>query len=133
MINRLVVIGRLTAEPELRYTQNGHPNTRFSLACERPVKSQDGSRITDFIPVVTWGKLAEICAKYLSTGLLCGCSGRLQVNRYTAKDGSKRTGFELVADEVQFLQRSKTKPQENDPNEGEGEGENDAPIDDVPF
>lgn len=97
MLNRVVLIGRLTKDPELKYTTNGNAVCTFSLAVDRP--ATEG---TDFIDVVAWRKLAEPCANYLSKGKLAAVDGQLRTRTYE-KDGSKRKVYEVVADNVRFL------------------------------
>ncbi len=111
MLNRIVLIGRLTADPGLRYTQTGKAVARFTLAVERPKKA-DGTHETDFLDVVAWDKLAEICANNLGKGRLVAVEGRLQIRSYEAHDGTKRKAAEVVAETVQFLDRPKDKPAE---------------------
>lgn len=109
MLNRIILIGRLTRDPELRYTPSGHPVAGFSLAVDRPFKGQDGQRQTDFIDVVAWRKLAEQVGQYAAKGRLVAVEGRLQIRSYEAKDGSgKRKVAEVVADAVRFLDSNKT-------------------------
>lgn len=105
MINRITVIGRLTKDPELRHTNNDVAVTTFTVAVERNFANGRGEKETDFIPVVTWRGLAEICEKYLSKGRLVGVEGTLQIRSYEAKDGSKRSIAEIIADNVQFLEK----------------------------
>lgn len=102
MLNRVVLIGRLTFDPELRYTQTGVPVTTFRIAVERPFKNQQGEREVDFFPIVTWRKLAETCAHNLSKGRLVAVEGRLQTSSYQ-KDGYVRRVTEIVAGDVRFL------------------------------
>ncbi|MBQ1501399.1 MAG: single-stranded DNA-binding protein [Firmicutes bacterium] len=103
MLNRIVLIGRLTRDPELRYTQSGVAVASFTLAVDRKFKNQAGEREADFIPVVVWRQMAETCNTYLSKGKLAAVDGRLQIRSYEAKDGTKRTVAEVVADDVRFL------------------------------
>jgi len=105
MLNRVVLIGHLTKDPELRTTSNGISVTSFTIAVDRNFNNQQGEKETDFIPVVAWRKLADTCAKYLAKGRLVAVSGRMQVRSYEGKDGLKRYITEVVADEVQFLER----------------------------
>lgn len=79
MLNRVILIGRLTKDPELRYTQSGTAVATFTLAVDRRVTNQQGERETDFIPVVVWSKQAELCAQYLNKGRQTAVEGRLQV------------------------------------------------------
>lgn len=106
MINRIVLVGRLVADPELRTTQTGVQVCRFRLAVERNYKADDGNRKTDFFAVIAWNKLAELCQQYLQKGSMAGVDGTLQMNQWE-KDGEKRTSYEVNADNVQFIGGSK--------------------------
>jgi single-strand DNA-binding protein len=98
-----VLIGRLTKDPELRFTPgNGTAVTTFTIAVDRRFK-REGQNEADFIPVVVWGKQAESTANYMNKGRLIGISGRIQTRSYEAKDGTRRYVTEVVAEEVQFL------------------------------
>ena len=103
MLNRIVLIGRLTADPELRYTKSGIAVASFTLAVDRRYKNADGERETDFIDIVVWRQQAENCSNYLSKGKLCAVDGSLQIRTYEAKDGTKRKAVEVVAEDVRFL------------------------------
>lgn len=111
-LNRVILIGNLTQEPELRYTPAGIPVTSFTLAVSRPYTSAEGERATDFIPIVTWRKQAERCSDYLTKGSQVAVDGRLQVRSYEDRDGIKRIKSEVVAWRIVFLQRLKKKPVE---------------------
>jgi len=104
MINRVVLVGRLTKDPELRQTQTGISVASFSLAVNRTFTNQSGQKEADFVPVVVWRKQAENVAQYVNKGSLVGVEGRLQTRSYDANDGSKRFVMEVVADSVQFLE-----------------------------
>jgi len=103
MLNRIILIGRLTRDPEIRYTQSGIPVAKLGLAVDRRRKNANGERETDFINIVAWRKLAENCENYLCKGKLISVEGRLQIRKYEAQDGSKRTAAEVMADEIRFL------------------------------
>lgn len=103
MLNRIVLIGRLTKDPELRYTPNGKAVASFTLAVDRPFKNQQGERETDFINIVVWGVQAENCANYLAKGKLAAADGRLQIRSFDGQDGQRRWVTEVVADTVRFL------------------------------
>lgn len=103
MLNRIVVIGRLTRDPEIRTTSNGTPVATFTVAVGRSFSNNRGEKETDFIPVVVWRAQAENCGRYLSKGKLVAVDGRLQIRTYEANDSSKRTVAEIVADNVRFL------------------------------
>lgn len=106
MLNKVILIGRLTRDPELRSTTSNISVTTFTLAVDRSFTNQQGEREADFIPIVTWRKLAETCAKFLTKGRLVAVSGRLQVRSYDDNSGQRRYITEVVADEVQFLERN---------------------------
>lgn len=103
MLNRIVIIGRLTRDPELKTTTNGTAVASFTLAVDRTYKNANNERETDFIPVVVWRQQAETCARYLSQGKMAAVEGRLQLRSYEDKEGHKRTAAEVVADNVRFL------------------------------
>ena len=104
-MNKVVLIGRLTKDPELRYTPGGVAVTSFFLAVNRSFTNSQGEREADFIPVVVWRVQAENCAKYLNKGRLVAVAGRIQTRSYNTPDGQRRYTWEVVADEVQFLDR----------------------------
>ena len=124
-MNHIVLIGRLVADPVLRYTQSGVAVTSFTLAVDRNHSKEDGQRETDFIDVVTWRKQAETCANNLTKGRLVAVSGRLQIRRYDDKDGIRRKAAEVVADQVQFLDRAKQDEAEQASDWGSGD---DTPV-----
>ncbi|NLO97378.1 MAG: single-stranded DNA-binding protein [Peptococcaceae bacterium] len=103
MYNRVILIGRLTRDPELRYTTNGIAVTTFTLAVNRNYKNAQGEKETDFIPCVVFRQLAELCANYLSKGKLAALEGRLQVRSYETQDGQRKYVTEVVGDDVRFL------------------------------
>lgn len=103
MLNKAVIIGRLTRDPEMRHIPSGAAVANFTVAVDRNFTNQQGERETDFIPVVTWRGLAENCARYIGKGSLVAVAGRIQVRNYDDKDGIRRYITEIVADEVQFL------------------------------
>ncbi|BAE83986.1 hypothetical protein DSY2197 [Desulfitobacterium hafniense Y51] len=102
-MNRVVLIGRLTKDPELRYTPSGVAVASFTLAVDRSFKNANGERETDFIPCVVYRQLAELCSNYLDKGKLAAVDGRLQVRTYDAQDGQRRWVYEVVAENVRFL------------------------------
>ena len=103
MLNRVVLIGRLTKDPELRYTPNGVAVTSFTLAVDRNYKNAQGERDTDFIPCVVYRQLAELSANYLSKGKLAAVEGRIQVRSFEGQDGQRRWVTEVIGDNVRFL------------------------------
>ena len=110
MYNRIVLIGRLTADPELRYTQNGVAFTRFTLAVNRDINGE-----TDFINVVVWKKVAENCAKYLRKGSLVCAEGSLRINRFENQEGQLVQRAEVVANHVRFLEYKREQDNGEDP------------------
>lgn len=107
MLNRVILIGRLTRDPELRYTPAGVAVTQFTLAVDRPFTAQGGEREADFIPVVTWRQLAETCANYLRKGRLTAVEGRIQVRNYENNEGKRVYVTEVIADNVRFLESNR--------------------------
>lgn len=104
MLNRVILIGRLTRDPELKYTPNGTAVCTFTLAIDRKFNKDE----TDFIDIVVWRGLAETCASYLGKGRLAAVEGRLQVRTYENQEGQKRKVTEVVADDVRFLDKAGT-------------------------
>lgn len=102
MLNKIVLMGRLTRDPELRHTQSGTAVASFSLAVDRDFKGQNGEKETDFIDVVAWRNTGEFVSKYFSKGRMAVVSGRLQIRDWTDKDGNKRRSAEVIADNVYF-------------------------------
>lgn len=102
-MNRVELIGRITRDPELRYTSSNIATTRFTLAVNRPFQGQNGEQGTDFINVVVWRKQAENVSKYVSKGSLVAVEGRIQTGSYE-KDGQRVYTTDVVADSVQFLE-----------------------------
>ena len=102
-MNRAIIIGRLTKDPETRTTSSGIANTTFTVAVSRPFTSQNGEREADFLNCVAWRKQAENIAKYCTKGSQVAVEGRIQTRTYDAQDGSKRYVTEIIADNVTFL------------------------------
>lgn len=107
MLNRVILIGRLTRDPELRYTPAGVAVTQFTIAVDRPFTTNQGEREADFIPVVTWRQLAETCANYLRKGRLTAVEGRIQVRNYENNEGKRVYVTEVIADNVRFLESNR--------------------------
>lgn len=128
MLNRIIIMGRLTADPELRRTQSGNAVTGFTLAVERDFKT-DGEKATDFIPVVAWRNTAELVSKYFAKGRMAIVDGRLQMRSWTDRDNNKRTTAEVVADSVYFGDSKR----ETAPASNEGFVEADEDDGDLPF
>ena len=102
MLNKIILMGRLTRDPELRRTASGTAVTSFSLAVDRDFKSQSGEKETDFIDIVAWRSTAEFVSKYFSKGRMAVVEGRLQIRDWTDRDGGKRRSAEVIADNVYF-------------------------------
>ena len=106
MLNSVILIGRLTKDPELRYTPSGKAVATIRLAVDRGTVNHQGEKETDFIDVVTWEKQAEACANYLQKGRLVAVQGRLQIRQWTNEEGQRRERAEVVATTVRFLERA---------------------------
>ena len=105
-MNRVILIGRLARDPEIRYTQSGKAFCRFTIAVDRRFSraaQQEGQQTADFIPVTCWEKLAEICGNNLTKGRRIGVEGRIQVRSYDGNDGQRKYATDVVADNVEFL------------------------------
>jgi single-strand DNA-binding protein len=142
MLNRVVLVGRLTKDPDLRYTPNGVPVATFTLAVNRPFSNQSGEKEADFINCVVWRKPAENAANFLKKGSLAGVDGRLQTRSYDGQDGKKVYVTEVVADSVQFLdskpsgEKKEQKQQRYTADPGDpfqGNGQININDDDLPF
>lgn len=153
-MNRVVLVGRLTRDPELRYTPNGVAVANFTIACNRPFKNQQGEQEADFINGVVWRAAAENLANYMKKGNQIGVDGRIQSRRYDDKDGKTVFVTEVLAETVQFLEpksdkqntnnntgyenkqqqsnQNKPKEESNDPFKNDGEPI-DISDDDLPF
>lgn len=120
MLNRIILMGRLARDPELRRTQNGTAVTSFTLAVERDFKAQSGEKETDWIDIVVWRGTAEFVSKYFTKGRMAVVEGRLQIRDWVDKDGGKRRSAEVVADSVYFGD-SKKAPDSGSPAEPSGD------------
>jgi len=133
ILNRIVLIGRLTKDPELRMTNSGTPVCNFTLAVERNYTNRDGDKDVDFINIVTWRGLAENCAKHLGKGRLVGVDGSLNI-RKSESDGRTYINPEVNADNVRFLDFAKDNQKGNDNQKRKTKEENSKLEDlDVPF
>lgn len=140
MMNRVVLVGRLTKDPELKYTPNGVPVATFTLAVNRAFTNQAGEKEADFINCVVWRKPAENVANFLKKGSLAGVDGRVQTRNYEGQDGKKVYVTEIMAESVQFLE---PKAKDGSPSDSrQSSSYNQAPIpgkevhisdDDLPF
>ena len=111
-MNKVILVGRATRDPEVKNTTTGKEVASFTLAVDRRFKNKDGQKEADFVPIVIWGKQAEFVGKYMSKGSQCSLSGRLQVRSYDAEDGTKRYVTEVIADEVNLIGSKKDKQQD---------------------
>lgn len=114
-MNRAILVGNLTRDPELRTLSSGISVCSFTIAINRRFTNQQGEREADYIPIVVWRAQAESCAKYLHKGSKCAVSGTIQTRSYDAQDGAKRYVTEVVADEVQFIDTRQEEPQKSTP------------------
>lgn len=136
MMNRMVLVGRLTKDPTLRYTPNGVPVATFTLAVNRNFSNSQGEQQADFINIVVWRKPAENVANFLKKGSLAGVDGRIQTRNYDGQDGKKVYVTEIVAESVQFLEprgqnnESNTNTQQRQNNSNRGSY---TRVDDDPF
>jgi len=123
MLNRIIIIGRLAQDPELRYTQTGTAVTNFTVAVERPQYDKEKEKEADFIPVVVWSSLAEVVAQHLQKGRMVAVEGRLQIRSYENAEGIKIRIAEIVGDNVRFLDYPKEKEAEPPARETTGKGQ----------
>lgn len=120
MYNKAIVLGRLTADPELRQTPNGVSVTSFSIAVDRPFTSKDGEREVDFLNVVAWRQTAEFICRYFTKGRPILVEGSIQTRQYTDKNGVNRRVWEIVAEQVSFTESKQAgvaEPTRNQPKE----------------
>lgn len=115
MLNTITIMGRLTADPILRRTQNGVAVASFTLACERDFAAQGETRETDFIDIVAWRYTAEFVEKYFSKGQMAIVTGRLQIRNWQDKEGNKRRSAEILADHVYFGEAKRDKTTQGEP------------------
>ena len=137
MLNAVVIMGRLTADPELKHTQSGVAVTSFTLAVQRSYKPQGGEYETDWVDVVAWRQTAEFICKYFTKGQMIAVAGSIQTRSYEDKNGNKRKAVEIVAREVSFCGSKESQKQEHQaesplPDTSDGWLEEDL-FDDPPF
>lgn len=131
-MNKIVLIGNLTADPVLRATPSGTSVCNFTLAVNRRFPGADGQKVTDFFNIVAWRGLADTCNKYLAKGKKAAIVGELQARTYTAKDGTTRMSLDVGADEVEFLSpKDEEKPRQMTP--ADPSTFDDISSDDLPF
>ena len=143
MINRAVLVGRLTKDPELRRTANDIPVTTFTLAVNRPYSNQSGERDADFIQCVVWRRQAETVSQFVFKGSLVGIEGRIQTRSYDDQDGNRKYITEIVCDSVQFLEPKGSSSDTQNTNQASSSNQNkpnkkdtqkfELPEDDLPF
>ena len=132
MLNQITLMGRLTADPDLRKTPSDISLARFTLAVERDFKDRDGNKQTDFLDVVAWRSIADFVGKYVKKGQLVCVNGSLQTRSYEDKDGNKRKTFEVVAENVYFCEKKPDAPY-HPPIESAPDDFVPIPDDDLPF
>lgn len=135
MFNRVILVGRLTKDPECRYTPTGKAVCTIRLAVDRGVPSGQGGQEADFVNIVAWEKLAETCTNNLQKGRLVLVEGRLQIRQYE-KDGQKREATEIVANAIRFLDKPRegtANPERTTGHAGQTEDLGDLNLDDLPF
>ena len=130
MLNSVIIMGRLTRDPEMRHTQNGTAVASLTLACDRDFNPKNGEKETDFIDVVVWGKTAELADNYFTKGRMVIVEGRLQVRGWQDKDGNKRKSTEVVADRMYFGDSKQDGKKQTAPSDDFEEIEDDG---DIPF
>lgn len=112
MFNKIMLIGRLTKDPDLKFTKNGKAVSRMTLAVDRKYKDQDGKKVADFIPIIAWTSLAETVANYLRKGAMIAVDGSLEIRNYE-QDGITKYIAEVIAQDVRFLEKAEPKAKEN--------------------
>lgn len=127
-MNKVILVGRLAQDPEVRYTQSGKAVASFAIAVNR--FSGQGQREADFIPIVAWEKLAEICGNNLTKGQRVLIEGRLQIRSYETNDGQKRRVAEVIAQNMEFLERKQASDDNKDANPFGGQV---IPEEEIPF
>lgn len=142
MINRVVLVGRLTRDPELRKTNSGSSVCSFTIAVDNRQKNPDGSKSTSFIPCTCWNQAADLTSKFVRKGSLVGIEGRLNQRNYQRQDGTKASVLEVICDSVQFLEPKAAADAGADnvvfddtpaPSESKNLDQLDLPDDDLPF
>ena len=136
MLNKIIVMGRLTHDPELRRTGSGTPVCSFSIACDRDFKSQSGEKETDFFDVVAWRATGEFVSKYFTKGRMAVVEGRLQIREWQDKEGNKRRSAEVMAESVFFADSRAAGNGASAPSAAPGLSEiaeEDEPDEDLPF
>lgn len=140
MINNVVLVGRLTRDPELKFTPSGIATTKFTVAVNRAFSNQQGEREADFINCIAWRKQAENLANFMRKGSLIGVEGRIQTGSYEGQDGKRVYTTDVVADSIQFLeprsgstQNNQTSQQSNSQQQYGNQQQNNTRVDEDPF
>ncbi len=140
MINRVVLVGRLTRDPELKFTPSGVATTKFTVAVNRAFSNQQGEREADFINCIAWRKQAENLANFMRKGSLIGVEGRIQTDSYDGQDGKRVYTTDVVADSIQFLEPRSGSTQNNQPSQQSNsqqqygnQQQNNTRVDEDPF
>jgi len=135
MYNKIILVGRLTADPELKYTPGGIPVTKFTLAVKRAFKNQQDEYETDFIDHQAWRNLAEVVFNNVKKGYMVATDGRLQLRSYDDKEGIRRKAVEVICENIRFLDRGKDGGQQAHSTPRTNDGFSEAPFteDDLPF
>ena len=133
-MNRVELTGRLTADPELRYTESDKAYTRFTLAVNRNFKNKDGNYDADFLPCVAFRSQADFVSRYFKKGSMIGIEGRVQVRNYDAQDGTKRYVTEVVVENIEFVggKNENSNSSSNNDNSAYIDAPSEAPIDNMP-
>lgn len=133
-MNKIILMGRLTKDPEVKYTNNGKAVAQFTLAVNRPIKNAEGNYEADFINIVAWNQTAEVVGNYVHKGQRLLVEGRLQIRAYDAKDGSKRYVTEVIASNIEFIEKKEGSSPTSTRNDGfSGMGESVPYGQEIPF
>ena len=132
-MNRIILLGRLVRDPEVRVTPTEKTVCTFTLAVDRPFAAKNGQREADFINIVTWNKTAELCGNSLTKGQRALVEGRLQIRSYDGKDGNKHYVTEVIADRVEFIERKEKSAQKAESEAMEGFGSEVQFDEEIPF
>ena len=132
-MNKIILLGRLVKDPEVRVTPTDRTVCTFTLAVDRPFTAKNGQREADFINIVTWNKTAELCGNSLTKGQRALVEGRLQIRSYDGKDGNKHYVTEVIADRVEFIERKEKSAQKAESEAMEGFGSEVQFDEEIPF
>ena len=132
-MNRIILLGRLVKDPDVKVTTSGKTVCTFTLAVDRPFTGKNGQREADFINIVTWNKTAELCGNSLTKGQRALVEGRLQIRSYDGKDGNKHYVTEVIADRVEFIERKEKSAQKAESEAMAGFGSEVQFDEEIPF